>query len=156
MPVSMPIISFPAQGQKSGRNFSICFLTVMLEKSTSYFARAFQGLQGILSTDFRHTATLTSSFEERIFCALCGNSYHLHKSKNYIYWKCRGKYLTGLKCKSRNYTDFQLRQIFAYILGIEDFSETLFAESVEKIIVLENGDLEYHFKDGRIKTWQRV
>lgn len=107
-------------------------------------------------TDFLHTATITDCFQDKIFCEQCGNSYHIHKDRKYIYWKCRGKHLKGIQCHSKNYTDFQLRQISAYIMEKEAFSETEFEQQIQKITVLENGDLQYHFKDGRIKKWQRM
>ena len=62
----------------------------------------------------------------------------------------------GMTCNNINYTDFQLRQITAHILGLEDFNEQVFSEQIECISVLEDGDLEYHFYEGRTERWQRV
>lgn len=107
-------------------------------------------------TDFRHTTTITDCFEEKIFCQQCGNSYHLHKTGKYIYWSCRGKYLTHFHCKNKNYTDFQLRQISKEMMDSDEFSEDTFLQNIDHITVLENGDLLYTFKDGSEKKWQRT
>ena len=107
-------------------------------------------------TKFHHEGTDTPCFDSKIFCEYCGNSYRIHKDGKYIYWQCRGKYLTGVHCKNKNYTDYQLRQISAYIMETEAFSETEFEQQIQKITVLKNGDLQYHFKDGRIKAWRRM
>jgi len=107
-------------------------------------------------TDFHHSTTMTDCFEDKIFCECCRNSYHIHKGGKYIYWQCRGKYLTGVHCKNKNYTDYQLRQISAYIMEADTFSEMDFAQQIQKIAVLKNGDLQYHFKDGRTKIWRKM
>lgn len=67
-----------------------------------------------------------------------------------------GKKKKGMTCDNINYTDFQLRQITAHILGLEDFDEQVFSEQIEGITVLEDGNLEYHFYKGRTERWQRV
>ena len=42
------------------------------------------------------------------------------------------------------------------MLGINEFDGKVFNDVLECIVVLENGDLEYHFKDGRIKVWRKT
>lgn len=105
----------------------------------------------------RHTATLTDAFQGRIRCAKCGNTYHRVNSANkWVYWYCMGKKKKGSSCDSPNYTDHQLRQISAHILGLEEFDEQSFAEQIEGITVLDDGSLEYHFYEGRTEKWQKV
>lgn len=105
----------------------------------------------------RHTATLTDAFQGRIRCVRCGNTYHRVNSANkWVYWYCMGKKKKGSSCDSPNYTDYQLRQISAHILGLEEFDEQIFAEQIEGITVLDDGSLEYHFYEGRTEKWQRV
>lgn len=105
----------------------------------------------------QHTATLTDAFQGRIRCARCGNTYHRVNSANkWVYWYCMGKKKKGSSCDSPNYTDYQLRQISAHILGLEEFDEQVFAEQIEGITVLDDGSLEYHFYEGRTEKWQRV
>ena len=105
----------------------------------------------------RHKVTLTDAFQGKIRCAKCGNTYHRVNSANkWVYWYCMGKKKKGMTCDNINYTDFQLRQITAHILGLEDFDEQVFSEQIEGITVLEDGNLEYHFYRGRTERWQRV
>jgi len=67
-----------------------------------------------------------------------------------------GKKKKGSSCDSPNYTDFQLRQISAHILGMEEFDEQSFAEQIEGITVIADGSLEYKFYEGRTEKWQRA
>lgn len=60
-----------------------------------------------------------------------------------------------MECDAQNYADFQLRRISAYILGQQEFDETTFENQVEKIMVLEDGSLEYKFYEGRTEIWRR-
>ena len=54
-----------------------------------------------------------------------------------------------------NYADFKLRCISASILGLEEFDEAEFERQIEEIAALEDGSLEYHFREGRTQTWQK-
>lgn len=67
-----------------------------------------------------------------------------------------GKKKKDVECHSINYADFQLRRISASILGLRDFKESEFERNIEKIVVLGDGSLEYHFYEGRTETWQRM
>lgn len=105
----------------------------------------------------RHKATLTDAFQGKIRCAKCGSTYHRVNSANkWVYWYCMGKKKKGSSCDSPNYTDYQLRQISAHILGLEEFDEQAFSEQIEGITVLDDGSLEYRFNEGRTGKWQRV
>ena len=105
----------------------------------------------------QHEVTVTDCFQGKIVCAHCGNTYHRVVSANrWVYWYCMGKKKKGVECHSINYADFQLRRISASILGIKDFKESAFEQNIEKIVVLEDGSLEYHFYEGRTETWQRM
>lgn len=105
----------------------------------------------------RHKATLTDAFQGKIRCAKCGNIYHRVNSANrWVYWYCMGKKIKGSSCDSPNYTDYQLRQISAHILGLEEFDERVFSEQIEGITVTLDGSLEYRFNEGRTEKWQRV
>ena len=105
----------------------------------------------------RHEVTVTDCFQGKIICAHCGNTYHrVVSAERWVYWYCMGKKKKGVECRSINYADFQLRRISASILGIKNFKESVFEENIEKIVVLEDGSLEYHFCEGRTETWQRM
>ena len=105
----------------------------------------------------RHLVTVTDVFMGKIQCGKCGNIYHRVNSANkWVYWYCMGKKKKGSTCDNTNYTDYQLRQISAHILGLADFNEQIFTEQIESITVLEDGSLEYHFHEGRTEKWQKV
>jgi len=107
--------------------------------------------------DTRHTVTLTDAFQGKIRCAKCGNTYHRVNSANrWVYWYCIGKKNKVLPCDSVNYTDFQLRQISAHILGLDAFDERTFTEQIEGITVLADGSLTYRFFGGRTAKWRRT
>ena len=61
-----------------------------------------------------------------------------------------------MECRSVNFADFRLRRISASILGLKEFDEAEFDRQVEKITVLEDGSLEYHFYEGRTERWQKI
>jgi site-specific DNA recombinase len=107
--------------------------------------------------DTRHTVTLTDAFQGKIRCAKCGKTYHRVNSANrWVYWYCIGKRNKVSPCDSVNYTDFQLRQISAHMLGLDEFDEQAFTERVEEITVLADGSLEYRFFGGRTAKWRRT
>ncbi len=59
-----------------------------------------------------------------------------------------------MECHNVNYADFKLRRISASILGLEEFDEGEFERQIKDIVALEDGSLEYHFREGRMQTWQ--
>lgn len=101
-----------------------------------------------------HIKTSTDAFLNKIRCRKCGEAYHRNCGANWVYWYCYGK--NNKTCNNINYTDYQLRQISAYILGISAFDEQIFTEQINIVSVLEDGSLEFIFKDGRTVKWQRV
>lgn len=107
----------------------------------------------------RHKATVTDCFQGKIRCAFCGNTYHrVNGANRWVYWYCVGKKYgyKGVTCHSVNFADYQLRQISAHILGLAEFDEAFFDAEIERITVLEDGSLTFHFYEGRTETWQRV
>ena len=104
----------------------------------------------------RHIATVTDCFQGKIRCAACGNTYHrVNSAGKWVYWYCIGKKRKGAGCHNPNCTDYKLRQVSAHMMGLEEFSEVEFEKRVEGITVLEDGSMEFHFKEGRIERWQR-
>ena len=105
----------------------------------------------------RHIATVTDCFQGKIRCAACGNTYHrVNSAGKWVYWYCIGKKRSNVECHNVNYADFKLRRISASILGLEDFDEAEFERQIEEIMVLEDGSLEYHFREGRTQIWQKM
>lgn len=73
----------------------------------------------------------------------------------WVYWYCIGKKRKGIFCSNRNYADYQLRNISAWVLGLSEFDETEFDKQIEKITVQSDGNLLYLFYDGRTVLWER-
>lgn len=105
----------------------------------------------------RHIATVTDCFQGKIRCAACGNTYHrVNGAGKWVYWYCIGKKRKNVECHNPNCTDYKLRQVSAYMMGMEEFSEADFGERVENITAFPDGSMEFHFKEGRTERWQRV
>lgn len=105
----------------------------------------------------RHIATVTDCFQGKIRCAACGNTYHrVNGAGKWVYWYCIGKKRKNVECHNTNYTDYKLRQISAYMMGMEEFDEVEFENQVEGITALEDGSLEFNFYGGRKERWQRA
>lgn len=107
----------------------------------------------------RHTATVTDCFQGKIRCGQCGNIYHrVNGAGRWVYWYCIGKRYgyKGVECHNKNYPDYHLRQISAHMMGMDEFDEAEFEKQIEGITVLEDGSLEYHFREGRTAVWQKA
>ena len=105
----------------------------------------------------RHIATVTDCFQGKVRCAACGNTYHrVNGAGKWVYWYCIGKKRKNVECHNPNYTDYKLRQISAYMMGIEEFSEAEFKEKVENITAFPDGSHGINFYGGRKERWQRA
>lgn len=103
----------------------------------------------------KHPHTVTDAFLGKVICGKCGTIYHRSNGKNrWCYWKCYGK--QKHICDNVNFTDYQLRVISAHILGTSDFYDEMFSELIERIIVLDGGDLKFIYKDGSEKIWHKL
>ena len=110
-------------------------------------------------TNTRPKFTVTDCFQNKIFCGKCGYAYHRSVSgRKWCYWYCAAKKHKGEgRCDSTiNYTDYALRCVSAFMLGLEEFDEQVFTDRIKKITVEEDGSLTYRFKDGKEETWQRI
>ena len=105
----------------------------------------------------KHIHTVTDAFKGKVICSKCGCAYHrVNSDDKWCYWYCYGKKKKGVHCNNQNYTDYHLRVISAYVLGISDFDETMFMDTIDHIEVTETGDLKYYYADGRVKGWHRA
>ena len=98
-------------------------------------------------------------FKGKIFCGCCGVEYHRSNSANkWISWYCAAKKrrATMHDKHSINYNESDLARIAAHILGTEMLDEAMFKEQVQRIVVLESGDVRFDFKDGSTKLWERM
>lgn len=104
-----------------------------------------------------HRTTSTDEFIGKIKCASCGNLYHRYSCYGtYVYWRCAGKSKAGTECCGKDLADFNIRKVSAYIMGMEEFDGAEFEKQIECITALEDGSLEYHFKEGGTKLWQKA
>ncbi len=105
----------------------------------------------------RHETTSTDEFNGKIQCACCGNMYHRYCGYGkYVYWRCSGKHKVRTECSGKDQADFNIRKISAYMMGMDDFDGAAFTEQIDHITAYEDGSLEYRFKDGRVKKWQKT
>lgn len=106
-----------------------------------------------------YTFTVTDCFQGKIICGKCGSPYHRSNSGGrWCSWYCPAREygFDGKTCDNDNLRDFNLRQISAFMMGIDQFTEEAFMEKIEQITVIDSRNMEFRFMDGRIKKWQGV
>ena len=106
----------------------------------------------------------TSCFTSKIKCGICGKSYRRsgkRQRKNpdevYYIWICRTKSDKGAKyCSAKSIPEKTLKAVCAEALGIDEFDADIFSEKVERITVIGEDILEFHFYDGSVleKEWK--
>ena len=100
----------------------------------------------------------TYPFTGKIKCGICGQSFTRRKGttkgKEYVSWFCRAKKEVGMTCTSRNYSEQNLMEICAKLMGTDSFDGTAFESSVRLISALPDGSLEGQFFDRQIKRWE--
>ena len=74
--------------------------------------------------------------------------------KLYVSWFCRAKKEKGITCRAHNYSERQLQEICAGLMGTDGFDEGAFEESVKGMTALPDGSLEMRFYGGEIKVWE--
>ena len=103
----------------------------------------------------------TTCFTQKIKCGRCGASF-MHKmhrnvakvslyGESYAVWACGTRNKKGSACTMKQIPEVIIKRVCAEVLGLDDFSEAIFSERVGKIIVVDNGLLEFHFTDGTVK-----
>lgn len=98
-------------------------------------------------------------FDGKIFCGQCGRRYGraVSESKDrHLYWYCRAKSHHGVTCDSVNYPDSEIKEIFCLVMGLEIFDEGFFMETVERMVVQKTGSLDFHLKDGTVRTYETL
>lgn len=96
-------------------------------------------------------------FDGKIFCGKCGRRFGraVNESRDrHLYWYCRAKSTHGVTCDSVNYPDSEIREIFCKVMGLETFDEDFFTETLERMVVQENGSIDFHLKDGTVRTYK--
>ena len=106
----------------------------------------------------------TTCFTSKIKCAACGKSYRRsgkrqqkYSDEVYYNWICRTKRDKGAKyCSAKLIPEKTLKTICAEMLGTDGFDAQVFSEKVERITVIGEDLLHFHFYDGTVleKVWQ--
>lgn len=97
-------------------------------------------------------------FSCRVKCPICGKNYMRNsRSKNsdgikaHI-WICGTRLTGGSKaCPGKTINEIALKRVSTKVLGLEEFDPEVFDELIEKVIVIGNDILEFHFNDGTVK-----
>jgi len=97
-------------------------------------------------------------FSCRIKCPLCGRNYMRNsrkKNKDGIIahiWTCGTRLNNNANaCNGKNINEIALKRVSTKALGLEEFDSKVFDELIEKVIVIGDDILEFHFNDGTIK-----
>lgn len=113
---------------------------------------------------FAYPSINTTCFTSRIKCGSCGANYR-HKCRRqkkdrdelYHLWVCNTyDKRRKAECTSKAIPENQLKKICTEVLGLTEFDEDTFLTRVEKIVVVGQDVLEFHFIDGRVlqKKWK--
>ena len=102
-------------------------------------------------------------FSCRVKCPICGRNYMRNsRSKNsdgikaHI-WTCGSRLTGGAKaCPGKTINEIALKRVSAKVLGLDEFDSNAFDEQIEKVIVVGDDLLEFHFNDGKIvsEKWE--
>ncbi len=102
-------------------------------------------------------------FSCRIKCPICGKNYMRNSSsrtksgtKAHV-WTCGTRLRNGSKaCNGKNINEIALKRTSSKVLGLEEFDSNKFDEQIEKVIVVGDDLLEFHFNDGKIvnEKWE--
>ena len=102
-------------------------------------------------------------FSCRVKCPICGKNYMRNsRSKNsdgikaHI-WTCGTRLTGGSKaCPGKTINEIALKRVSAKVLGLDEFDSNAFDEQIEKVIVVGDDLLEFHFNDGKIisEKWE--
>lgn len=102
-------------------------------------------------------------FSCRVKCPICGKNYMRNsRSKNsdgikaHI-WTCGSRLTGGSKaCPGKTINEIALKRVSAKVLGLDEFDSNAFDEQIEKVIVVGDDLLEFHFNDGKIisEKWE--
>ena len=109
---------------------------------------------------FANKALNTTCFTSMLKCGKCGCSFVRSQRENrakgsttygdtVVYWVCGTTKRKGGRCSTKDIPEPVLRKTCAEAMGLEEFDEDIFKESISAIIVGEGRKLCFHFKDGK-------
>lgn len=102
-------------------------------------------------------------FSCRVKCSICGKNYMRNsRGKNkdipkaHI-WTCGTRLRNGSKeCPGKTVNEIALKRVSSKVLGLDEFNPAVFDEQIEKVIVIGDDILEFHFNNGTIiqEKWE--
>ncbi len=99
-------------------------------------------------------------FDGMIFCGKCGRRFGRAMSDTsdggHLYWYCRAKSNHGETCDSVNYADTEIREIFCSVIGLDSFDDDYFKTTVERMVVLDTGSIDFYLKDGTVRQFETL
>ena len=104
---------------------------------------------------FGNDAINTYPFTSKIECNHCKCNFRrkttiCFSKKNYR-WLCRRADKKGRKvCDSRSLPEEKLEECIAEVLGLKKFDNEIFQEKIEKIIVMNDDEINIKFYDGKL------
>ncbi len=97
-----------------------------------------------------------SEFTSKIYCPYCGKAYKRNTSNGSIGWNCSTFLSQGKAyCHGKKIPEATLKAVCAEVLGISEYSSTVFDTLIERIEVPEDNHLRFIYKDGKTveRTW---
>ena len=92
-------------------------------------------------------------FTGKMVCAVCGKHYRRKVVKSGVVWICETfDHVGKFACASKQIPEVTLKVISARAMEIEEFTESIFRDRVESILVCNGNKLVFRFRDGTETT----
>lgn len=115
----------------------------------------------LVEQEFERRAAMlnpTYCFTGKMVCGVCGRPFTRKKcttkGKLYVKWICRAKKEVSVTCESRNYNENELKNICAETLGMTEFDEVQFENTVKQMVVLKDGSIGFQLVGGETRKWK--
>lgn len=97
-----------------------------------------------------------NAFRGKLICNCCGGKYQLKRSYKKLVWICYTYNAFGIsRCESKRVPDAELVRLAKEILKVEELTNEIINERIEKVVVSNGRLLTFYLSDGRIidATW---
>ena len=98
-----------------------------------------------------------SCFSGNVYCADCGAKYSRRQRNGYHIWKCRTKLAGGrTACNAQNLPEEALYDLTRKVLNVDDLTDNVFQENIDRILVSSPLTLTFVMKEGKTitETWE--
>ena len=95
-----------------------------------------------------------SAYTGRLFCGHCGNGFVRMSNHGKTVWICKARKCDRTACAIGGMHEEELIKATIDVLGSADNYEMRFYCDIEKAVVRED-TIEFYFKEGSVKVWQR-